>query len=103
MPRVKPDVPALNASTAELLPEPATNANRPEPSVREKLTAPTPAAIGLLPTPTTPTALLVVAVATPANAVGGAVRGLPLKAVVLEPLCVAARTNDCVAEVFPVN
>ena len=29
--------------------------------------------------------------------------GVPLKAVVLEPLCVAARMNDWEAEVFPVN
>src|SRR6266478_3938997 len=103
MPRVKPDVPALNASIAALLPDPAANANRPEPSVREKLTPATPAAIALLPTPTTPTALFVVAVETPANAVGGAVLGVRLKVVVVEPLCVAARMNDCVAEVFPVN
>src|SRR4029077_8697903 len=31
------------------------------------------------------------------------VLGVPLKAVAVEPPCVAARMNDCVAKVFPVN
>src|SRR5260370_40647110 len=101
MPRVKPDVPALNASIAELLPDPATNANTPEPSVVEKLPPATPAAIGLLATPAAPTALLVVAVETPANAVAGPARGLPLKPVAVVPVCAPPRVYDWEAVVFP--